>query len=226
MTTPAFSFGQRSELVQLCHGIPGLLILLGAALKNGVFTRNRWNPSWDQAIYLGSERVWEEGLLSKGGSLCHGISGNAWGWLLLHDAFEYHSDNINDARQAYLGRTQIESLPHTEISQKLDSGYFLSRALSFMLHARETKPYDKSESSDKDYRMPDEPYSLFEGLAGTICAWADTCAVLQARLRKMELVDQGVCMKNGLPRDPVFQNAMSRQVGFPALGGNAAMGIF
>lgn len=226
MATPHFSYGQRSELVQLCHGAPGLLILLGAALKNDMLTRSQWNPSWDQAIYLGSERVWEEGLLSKGGSLCHGISGNAWGWLLLHDAFEYHSDNMNDARQAYLQRTQVESLPGIETSQRLDSDYFLSRALAFMLHARDTKPYNKSAPSDRDYRMPDEPYGLFEGLAGNICAWADTCAVLQARLRKMELIEQGMCMKNGLPRDPVFQNASSKQVGFPALGGNSAMGIY
>jgi hypothetical protein len=227
MTSTSFSYGQQSELVQLCHGAPGLLILLGAALKNKALTLHRWNPSWDQAVYLGSERIWEEGLLSKGGGLCHGIAGNAWAWLLLHGSFEYHSDNVKDAREAYLQRSQIPALPDAEISQKLTGDFFLSRALAFMLHARETKPYNTSPTSFvNDYRMPDLPYSLFEGLAGTVCAWADTCAMLQARLRKMELVEQGVCARSGLSRDSIFRNAMSRQVGFPALGGNGPTGLY
>ncbi|CAI7587591.1 unnamed protein product [Penicillium glandicola] len=227
MSLPPYSSRQRSELVQLCHGTPGLLVLLGAALKNKSLTRTHWDPSWDQAIYLGTERVWEEGLLSKGGSLCHGVTGNAWGWLLLHDCFEYYSELLNDARTLYLQQNQLSALPNSEVSQELTSDFFLSKALAFMLHARETKPYNTSPaSSDKDYRMPDEPYSLFEGLAGNVCAWADTCAVLQARLRKMELVEQGVCTTSGLSRDSVFQNAFHKQLGFPALGGNGAVGIF
>ncbi|CAG7927949.1 unnamed protein product [Penicillium olsonii] len=225
MTTSDFSYGQRSKLVQLCHGIPGLLILLGAAFKHESLIRKHWDPSWDQAVYLGSECIWREGLLSKGGSLCHGVSGNAWAWLLLHDAFEYHSDSINEAREAYLRRSQLSALPSMQTSQKLTGDFFLSRALAFMLHARETKPYSTSTESDMDYRMPDEPYALFEGLAGNVCAWAETCAVLQTRLRKMELVEQSVCVKNWLPRDSLFQHALSRQIGFPVLGGNGAVGI-
>ncbi|KAJ5959826.1 uncharacterized protein N7479_006976 [Penicillium vulpinum] len=218
---------QRSELVQLCHGSPGLLVLLGAALKNKSLTCAYWDPSWDDALYLGTERVWEEGLLSKGGSLCHGVAGNAWAWLLLHDCFEYHTEILKDAQTAYLQRNQLSALPNSEISQELTSDFFLSKALAFMLHARETRPYNTSPaSSDKDYRMPDEPYSLFEGLAGNLCAWADTCGVVQARLRKMELVEQGVCATSGLLQDPVFRDVFNRQLGFPALGGNGATGIF
>ncbi|KAJ5748208.1 uncharacterized protein N7511_009904 [Penicillium nucicola] len=227
MTLPPFSFGQQSELVQLCHGTPGLLILLAAALKNSALTRAHWDPSWDQAIYLGSERVWEEGLLSKGGSLCHGISGNAWPWLLLHNTFEYSSKNVNDAREAYLQRAQVSTLPNADVSQKLTGDFFLSRALAFMLHARETRPYNSSPAeSDTDYRMPDAPYGLFEGLPGNVCAWADTCAVLQAKLRKMELVQQGVCATSGVPKDPAFQEALLKQIGFPTLGGNGATGLY
>ncbi|OGE57867.1 hypothetical protein PENARI_c001G03266 [Penicillium arizonense] len=227
MALPPFSYGQRSELVQLCHGTPGLLILLAAALKNTALTRAHWDPSWDQAIYLGTERVWEEGLLSKGGSLCHGISGNAWPWLLLHHSFEYLSKNMDDGREAYLQRAQVPTLPNPDVSQKLTGDFFLSRALAFMLHARETRPYNTSStSSDKDYRMPDEPYALFEGLAGNVCAWADTCAVLQAKLRKMELVEQGICATSGVSKDEAFQEALRKQVGFPALGGNGATGLY
>ncbi|KAJ5774462.1 hypothetical protein N7457_009358 [Penicillium paradoxum] len=219
MALPPFGSGKRTELVQLCHGSPGLLVLLGAALKNEWLTCNYWEPIWDQAIRLGTERVWEEGLLSKGGSLCHGVAGNAWAWLLLHDCFEYYSSNLDEARANFLRRNQLSALPDAEVSPKLTSDFFLSKALAFMLHARETKPYNTSPtSSDKDYRTPDEPYSLFEGLAGNICAWADTCAVLRARMRKMELVEQGLCPPKGFPQDQIFRDALHRQLGCPALG--------
>jgi hypothetical protein len=35
------------------------------------------------------------------------------------------------------------------------------------------------------YRRPDHPYSLFEGLAGAVCAWADACVVIRERLEGM-----------------------------------------
>ncbi|KAJ5551335.1 hypothetical protein N7461_006033 [Penicillium sp. DV-2018c] len=226
MTLPPYSFGKSSELVQLCHGSPGLLILLGTALKCESLVRAHWDPIWDEAIYLGTERVWEEGLLSKGGSLCHGVAGNAWAWLILHDCFEYHTSNLNDVRTGHVERNQLSALPNADVSQKLTGDFFLSKALAFMLQARETKPYNTSPTtSDRDYRMPDEPYSLFEGLAGNLCAWADTCAVLQARLRRMDLVREGVSASS-LSKDKLFQDALRRQLGFPALGGNGATGIY
>ncbi|KAJ5130828.1 uncharacterized protein N7515_006867 [Penicillium bovifimosum] len=226
MTLPPYSFGGSSELVQLCHGSPGLLILLGTALKNEQLASAHWDPIWDEAIYLGTERVWEEGLLSKGGSLCHGVAGNAWAWLLLHDCFEYHAATLNEARTSYVERNQLSALPKADVSQKLTGDFFLSKALAFMLQARETKPYNTSSTaSGRDYRMPDEPYSLFEGLAGNLCAWADTCAILQARLRRMDLVRQGMSTSS-LSNDPLFQDALHRQLGFPALGGNGATGIY
>lgn len=218
MALPPFSYGQPSELVQLCHGSPGFLILMAAGLKNASLTRDYWCPEWNQAIYLASDRIWEEGILSKGGSLCHGIAGNAWPWLMLHDCFEYHSKEIDDARLQYLQRAQVSSLPENDVSQNLTPDFFLSRALAFLLHARETRPYNTSPApSEKDYRMPDDPYSMFEGLAGNVSAWADTCAVLQARLRKMEV--------RSVTDDSIFQRAMQSRLGFPLIGGNGATGL-
>lgn len=76
---------RTSPLVQICHGTPGLLYLLSLARKNTEFVKRYWTPEHDEAIKLCSERVWGEGLLSKGGGLCHGLAGNAWPWLVLHD---------------------------------------------------------------------------------------------------------------------------------------------
>lgn len=222
MALPPFSYGQRSELVQLCHGSPGILILMAAALKIPSLARDYWCPEWDQAIYLASNRVWEEGLLSKGGSLCHGITGNAWPFLMLHDCFEYHSKEIADSRREYLQRTQASPAPDADVSQQLTPDFFLSRAVAFLLHARETRPYKTApETSDKEYRTPDDPYSLFEGLAGNVAAWAEACAVLQARLRKMEVDESSA----DLASDSLFQQAMESRLGFPLIGGMGAVGV-
>ena len=224
MALPSYSYGQRSEFVQLCHGCPGILILLATAYKNVPLTQAYWCPEWDQAIYLATGRIWEEGLLSKGGSLCHGIAGNSWPWLLLHDCFEHHPDTIKEARYEYQRRSSTPLVSNADLSDQLTPDFFLSRALAFLLHARETRPYNPAPvTSNKDYRVPDDPYSMFEGLAGNVCAWADTCAVLQARLRKMELsVKTG---SDALKADHDFQQAIRSTLGFPLIGGNGAIGL-
>lgn len=71
-----------------------------------------------------------------------------------------------------------------------------------MVHATELPPVLKDPLLP--YNTPDHPYSLFEGLAGAICAWADTCAVIKACLEKKETV-------------PVL--------GLPGLGGLGPAGI-
>lgn len=227
MALPPFSYGQKSEFVQLCHGSPGMLILLAAALKNGSLTREYWCPEWDQAILLATNRIWEEGILSKGGSLCHGIAGNAWPWLQLHDVFQYHGQDVQQARREYQQRSNGSSVPSRDLSPKLTPDFFLSRALAFLLHARETRPYNSAPAnSDREYRLPDDPFSMFEGLAGNVCAWADTCAVLQARLRMVEFCAEKDCDSPlGLSQDEAFQKAARRILGFPLIGGNGAHGL-
>lgn len=222
MTLPPRGPKKSSELVQFCHGSPGILLLLGTALKNDKLTRAYWHPTWSQTLYQATCRTWEEGILSKGGSLCHGISGNAWPWLLLHDAFEYHSKSIDDVRREYFQRTQDSVEPDEDLNQKLTSDFFLSRALAFMLHSFETRPYNTAPgTSDREYRTPDDPYSLFEGLAGNVCAWAETCAVIQARLRKVMLSEEGA----NVEEDSMFQEAMRCVLGFPLIGGNGVRGV-
>ncbi|KAL4809862.1 hypothetical protein BDV18DRAFT_49900 [Aspergillus unguis] len=203
-TIPPHSSRRESPLVQICHGAPAILGLLGCALKSGLLW-DHWTPEWEKAAYLATERVWEQGLLSKGGGLCHGIAGNAWPLLLLHDAYEYNSSELKETRK--------RSASSVAESQAPTSDYFLSRALAMLLHARETRPY---KSSSEEYRLPDHPYSLFEGLAGTVCAWAETCAVIKARLRKME---------SGHINDEAFKDSIKKQLGFPCMGGSGAMGF-
>jgi hypothetical protein len=210
--------------VQICHGSPAILLLLGCARRNRYLASNFWQPEWDKAIFLASERVWEEGLLSKGGSLCHGITGNAWPLLLLHDSYEYDEELLEIAKRNYGERTKrtVE-----QPQPALTGDYFLSRALALLLHSRETPPYNAfPESSTYVYRMPDRPYSLSEGLAGTICAWADACVVIQARLRKMDLEkDNAASVAAALKRDAVFHELENRKLGFPTLAYHRPAGL-
>ncbi|KAL4814652.1 hypothetical protein BDW67DRAFT_186454 [Aspergillus spinulosporus] len=212
---PIRSSSRQSPLVQMCHGAPAILGLLGCALKHTELVLEHWEPNWNHAVRLAADRVWEQGLLSKGGGLCHGIAGNAWPFLLLHDVFEYNSTILNRARLNYT--TRASDLNTTE--GLLSGDIFLSRAIAMMLYARETPPYNASPETASNYhRMPDNPYSLFEGLSGTVCAWAEASIVIRARLRKLEVGGEHI------DQDPVFRRCRQKQLGFPCLGGNGATG--
>jgi Lanthionine synthetase C-like protein len=225
---PPWASSRPSHLVQICHGSPGLLLLLAAARRNTRLTASCWQPQWDEAIRLGTERVWEEGLLSKGGNLCHGLAGNVWPLLMLHDCFEYDVEAMKRAKQAFLERagTTAELIPPGGLDEDLTGDYFLSRALAFLLLSRDSPPYSTALGINSLYhfRMPDNPYSLFEGLAGILCAWAEACAVILARLRKMEL-EEGGLSSSALSDDGIFKARVLQQLGFPGLGGRGPRGL-
>ena len=67
------------NLVQICHGSPGLLLLL--AIFRTRFPQE-WRKEWDTAEEFANEALWKEGLVLKGLGICHGVAGNAWPWLL------------------------------------------------------------------------------------------------------------------------------------------------
>ncbi|EEH46818.2 uncharacterized protein PADG_02916 [Paracoccidioides brasiliensis Pb18] len=210
---PIHSSSRHSPYVQICHGSPGLLILLAQARSIPDLTRSFWEPDWDKAIRLGSEQVWEQGLLFKGGGLCHGIAGNAWPFLMLHDSFEYGQENIAQANLSFRDRTGI--IPSEE--EDLTPDYFLSRALSLLLYAQKTPPFHRRRSpGELQFRMPDTPYSLFEGLAGTCAAWAEACVVIEARLRKNKLDEEGSGAVSE-KRDELLSKHLNHELGFPGI---------
>ncbi|KAK2781004.1 hypothetical protein FQN53_000855 [Emmonsiellopsis sp. PD_33] len=205
---PVHPTSHASPLVQICHGSPGLLLLLAQARSTPLLTSSFWEPYWDQAILLGTQRVWEEGILLKGGGICHGIAGNAWPLLMLHDSFEYHKGSIAQGKLAYKDRTGVTP-PEDEV--ELSGGYFLSRALALLLYAEKTRPFD---AGGVNFRMPDTPFGMFEGLAGTCTAWAEACVVIQARLRKEELDEKGDSVPE---KDEILCRHLSHELGFPGL---------
>ncbi|KAK2750338.1 hypothetical protein FQN57_003818 [Myotisia sp. PD_48] len=202
----------RSPLVQICHGTPGLLILLSHARSDAFFASNYWDPIWDQAISRGTNIVWKQGLLFKGGGLCHGMAGNAWPFLILHDAFAYGPQGTAKERLLFEERLSLFDLPR----HQPDAKRLLSQAITLLLHARKSRPFNTHTYEEgRRYRMPDAPYSLFEGLAGTICAWAEACVTISAFLRKMEHDESPV--ENAHASEQAIVQARSHELGFPSL---------
>ncbi|KAL2843409.1 hypothetical protein BJX68DRAFT_243937 [Aspergillus pseudodeflectus] len=213
------------HLVQICHGAPAFLSLMACALRVPELIQTHWTPEWDTAIHLATQRVWEEGLLVKGGGLCHGIAGNAWAFLMLYLSFEENAGVLEEVRRKYsapTGDVHVNADVESGTGGPLTPDFFLSRALAMLLHARETQPYNTApERASKEYRMPDHPYSLFEGLAGTLCAWAEASVVLRGRLRKLELEQTGLDVN----ADPVVRECRKQELGFPFLGGKGVTGL-
>eukprot|EP01005_Ploeotia_sp_CARIB1_P000407 NODE_14_length_3003_cov_397.679764_g13_i0.p1 GENE.NODE_14_length_3003_cov_397.679764_g13_i0~~NODE_14_length_3003_cov_397.679764_g13_i0.p1 ORF type:complete len:907 (+),score=186.15 NODE_14_length_3003_cov_397.679764_g13_i0:227-2947(+) len=90
--------------------------------------------------------LWEKGILLKGNGLCHGVSGNAYCFLTLWRLTREHR--------------------------------FLYYALEFWKTAHTNEDYHQAVFRTRDPQrqvggVPDAPYSLMEGLAGSTCLTAD-----------------------------------------------------
>lgn len=73
------SLGNKTDrLIHWCHGAPGAIHLLGLAYK--VFGDQKYLDAAKQC----GDTIWRKGLLKKGYGICHGVSGNAYAFLLLY----------------------------------------------------------------------------------------------------------------------------------------------
>ena len=66
--------GRTELLVQWCHGAPGMITSLSAALDD---------DESDRLLRAGGELIWQAGPLAKGAGLCHGTAGNGFAFLEL-----------------------------------------------------------------------------------------------------------------------------------------------
>ncbi|CAH0701826.1 unnamed protein product [Spodoptera exigua] len=76
------SMGSNSgdKLVQWCHGAPGFVPL--CILAHQVFDEEKYMKIAQQC----GEVIWQRGLCTKGYSICHGVSGNAYAFIQLYQA--------------------------------------------------------------------------------------------------------------------------------------------
>ena len=89
--------------------------------------------------------IWKRGLLGKGFCLCHGITGNAYAFLTLFSSTKRDE-------YYYYAMMMGQCIFNKDIQQKVDT---------------------YSDPQRFSVGVADHPYSLMEGLAGTICFYCD-----------------------------------------------------
>lgn len=97
----------------------------------------------------------------------------------------------------------------------------LQAGCAMLLEALETPPFKSEEGR---YRMPDKPWSLYEGLAGLVCAWSEVCVLLQVKLRVLELEKAGMTEQKMMAKDQVILELKASLQGFPGIVGDAVGG--
>jgi len=139
-------------LIQWCHGAPGVLILLSKILS-----RTSQSSSLIISSSLSDSVI---AALNRGGELVytHGLLRKGVG--LCHGT----------AGSVYT----LLALSSVLDSSTEPSAYWFSRAAHL---AQFATSYQKLEQKG-EMRIPDEPYSLYEGVAGMCCAWAEVLARL------------------------------------------------
>ncbi|EKM53181.1 uncharacterized protein PHACADRAFT_185888 [Phanerochaete carnosa HHB-10118-sp] len=143
----------EEELVQWCHGAPGLLILFATLLRTfradnaPLCVPEPIAHACRSALGRGGVLVYERGLLRKGVGLCHGVAGSVYALLAV-------SDVLDASRKARDPRA---------------TGEWFKKATQLAHLARS---YQQLEARG-EMSTPDRPYSLYEGVAGMVCAWAD-----------------------------------------------------
>lgn len=132
---------ERDLLVHWCHGSPGVMYMLLQAYK--VFGVKQYLEDASQC----AEVLWQRGLLKKGYGLCHGASGNAYGFLALFKV-------TREAKHLYR------------------ACMFADWCMNYGKHG---------------CRTPDTPFSLFEGMAGTIYFLADLLQPMRSKFPGFEI---------------------------------------
>lgn len=136
---PSFSRLKKDELVQFCHGSPGVISPLILALR--VHSNDeKLVENIKKSLLKACDNIWNFGLLKKGFGICHGISGNGYGFL---NYYNYTSD----MKYLYMGLKFALAKNDKQIMNVIENFEFEDR-------------YIKGKS--------DNPYSLMMGLSGDI----------------------------------------------------------
>ncbi|KAH9475889.1 LanC-like protein GCL2 [Psilocybe cubensis] len=141
----------ENELVQWCHGAPGVIILLSTTLRvlhdHEGFAADGVRDDIVRSIQQGARFVYKHGLLRKGVGLCHGVAGSVYALLAASDALDSSSNKRFFAKAAHL---------------------------AFLATLREDL------TTSKEMLIPDHPWSLYEGIAGACCAYAEVLSRLDS----------------------------------------------
>ncbi|KAE9402172.1 hypothetical protein BT96DRAFT_816835, partial [Gymnopus androsaceus JB14] len=143
-------YPRSNNLVQWCHGAPGMLILFATLVRRAhtypdLFRLSEsFQTGLAAAIQQAAAVVYERGLLRKGVGLCHGVAGSVYALLAASD--------IMGLWKRY---------DHSKV-------YFLSA-----IHLAHLATAHAQLTSSGEMTLPDKPWSLYGGVAGMCCAWAE-----------------------------------------------------
>lgn len=137
-----------------CHGAPATLIYLSNLYRRQDISQKipqELRLSAKEAMKRGAHLIYSQGLLRKGVGLCHGIGGSVFALLSVSRAFAAasHSEEEEDLSQQ-------------------QSMQYLHQATHLALVAT----YWQDLTRNGEMKLPDHPWSLYEGLAGMCAAWA------------------------------------------------------
>ncbi|KAJ6567571.1 hypothetical protein DFH09DRAFT_1155795 [Mycena vulgaris] len=155
-TDPGYDTDQK-ELVQWCHGASGILLLLCTVLRCATPTSPA--PLLGKVIasvQAGAALVYRHGLLSKGVGICHGVAGSVFALLAVSDVLDRATD-----------KKKLKGPNATALGE--EDKYYLVRAV----HLAQLATGYESLTARGEMGVPDHPLSLYEGLAGMCCAWAE-----------------------------------------------------
>jgi hypothetical protein len=128
------------------------------------------------SVQAGAGLVYRHGLLSKGVGLCHGVGGSVFALLAV-------SDVLDPARTK---KTKTSKSNETQLST--EENYYLVRAV----HLAQLAANHEALTARGEMSVPDHPWSLYEGMAGMCCAWAEV-------LRRLTLKQGRPCDRSGMP---------------------------
>ncbi|XP_015710381.1 lanC-like protein 2 isoform X3 [Coturnix japonica] len=180
---PSSLSNETDRLVHWCHGAPGVIHMLMQAYKT--FKEDKYLKDAMEC----SDVIWQRGLLRKGYGICHGTAGNGYSFLSLYNLTQdkrylyrackafilmgdfSHPDICweNNTASCRQSRRLLESMNNTFMIQ------FAEWCLEYGAHG---------------CRIPDRPYSLFEGMAGAIHFLSDISVPETSRFPAFELGTQ------------------------------------
>ncbi|KAJ3900003.1 hypothetical protein F5879DRAFT_974483 [Lentinula edodes] len=176
-------YTQPNDLVQYrswCHGASGMLILFTTLIRRAVAhpevfpLSTAFLTSLATAIQRAASLVYQKGLLCKGVGLCHGVAGSVYALLAASDAMGLWK-HYEHSKVHFLRAIHLAHLA-TSYSQLTLAGEMTS---------------------------PDKPWSLYGGVAGMCCAWAEVYDRLGTTGRNLDRLEFSWCRLRIYPLDSI-----------------------
>jgi len=135
------------------------------------------------SLQLGARVVYKQGLLRKGVGLCHGVAGNVFALLAASDALDSTSTS---PRSSVSPPSAVHFSVPSEPTSSSDESNRRRRYFTKAAHLAFLGKFHDDPSVLPEMGTPDHPWSLFEGLAGMCCAWAEVLSRMDERNPKRE----------------------------------------